>query len=208
MYTPRKFKQENIKQQVELIENYPFATLVVNTSDGVEVNHLPMLLEEHKGRLLLKGHIAKANPLWKRAEEGIEVKVIFNGPHCYISPNHYPSKSVDHRVVPTWNYAVVHVTGYVSFRHDSSFLYEVVEKLTDQHEQKSAKPWSISDAPEPFIEKMLTAIVGIEIAVSNIEGKWKLSQNQSAENQDGVVRGLAKLEDAMSKAVSDMVKKV
>ncbi|GAM60182.1 transcriptional regulator [Vibrio ishigakensis] len=87
-------------------------------------------------------------------------------------------------------------------------MYEVVEKLTDQHEQKLAKPWSIFDAPEPFIEKMLTAIVGIEIAVSNIEGKWKLSQNQSAENQDGVVRGLAKLDDAMSKAVSDMVKKV
>lgn len=205
MYIPRKFRQENAEELVALIQQHPFATLIMNSEQGVEALHLPVLLEQMGERLVLKAHIAKANDVWKKVKNGAEALVIFNGPNCYVSPNHYPTKAEHGRAVPTWNYVVVHVKGAVSFTHDSDWIYGVIDELTSKHEAESPTPWTIADAPEEYIHKMLSAIVGVEIAVNSMIGKWKLSQNQPEINQQGVIQGLSSLNDAASQGVASMV---
>ena len=148
-----------------------------------------MLLTEHpEGKLFLQGHIAKANPLWKTTPK--EVLVIFTGPDSYISPSYYSSKQVDGKAVPTWNYVAVHIKGSLRFIHDAHWCLNLVSRLSTQHEQERDKPWSVSDAPQEYIEKMLSAVVGLEIEVNSLVCKVKASQNQTSENKQGVVSGL------------------
>ncbi|GEA59351.1 FMN-binding negative transcriptional regulator [Vibrio comitans] len=206
MYIPNKFRQENIEQLLGVVEQYPFATLTAQSEDGIEAVHLPLMLEQVDDKLLLKGHIAKANPLWKKVHSGSNVLVIFHGPNCYISPNHYPTKLENGRAVPTWNYVVVHAKGAISFIKDVDWIYSMIDQLTAQHEVNSPYPWSISDAPDGFIEKMLPAIVGIEIKLRAIEGQWKLSQNQPEVNQQGVVNGLSALNEPSALEVASWVR--
>ncbi|HCE1838700.1 FMN-binding negative transcriptional regulator [Vibrio parahaemolyticus] len=206
MFIPRKFRQEKIEELLAVIQKYSFATLVAYSDNGMEATHLPVLLESVGETLILKAHIAKANPLWKKVQNGSDVLVIFNGPNCYISPNHYPTKAEHGRAVPTWNYVVVHVKGSISFVTDPDWVYSVIDGLTTKHEAGSSNSWSISDAPKEYIQKMLPAIVGVEIEVNSLEGQWKLSQNQPELNQQGVINGLSSLNEPASQAVASMVR--
>ena len=206
MHIPAKFKQDDVEELISVIQQYPFATLVSNSVDGLDAMHLPFLLDRVGDELVLKGHIAKANPLWKKVDSGADVLVIFNGPNCYISPNHYPTKAQNGKAVPTWNYVVVHVQGKVSYSHDPEWIYKVIDNLTTIHEAGSDTPWSIEDAPAKFIEKMLPAVVGVEIEVASIVGQWKRSQNQPSVNKQGVFDGLTAMSDSNSQGVAAMVR--
>lgn len=205
MYIPRKFKQENIEKLVSFIQTHSFATLVVNTSSGLEAMHLPVLLEQKDDTLYLEGHIARANPLWRKVEQGSNVLTVFHGPNCYISPSFYPTKGETGKAVPTWNYVVAHVTGMISFIHDKEWIYGVIDRITKAHETGRTEPWAINDAPEGYIEKMLPAIVGVQIEISSMEGQWKLSQNQPEVNQDGVKQQLLASGDAAAVAMAKLM---
>ncbi len=206
MHIPKIFRQENVEELISVIEEYSFATLLTYSGGGMDATHLPVVLESVDEKLILKAHIAKANPLWKKVREGSDVLVIFNGPNCYVSPSHYPTKKQHGRAVPTWNYVVVHVRGTMSFVTDPDWIYDVIDVLTAKHEASSSSPWSMSDAPREYIQRMLPAIVGVEIEVKTLEGQWKLSQNQPNANQQGVIEGLSSIDDPASQSVASMVR--
>lgn len=191
MFIPRIFRQQDELKCIELIKRFPFASLIVQTEQGVDAHHLPLVLQSDGEQLKLLGHIAKANPLWKQLTDKAQVLITFQGPNAYISPNWYPSKQRDGKAVPTWNYVTVHVRGELAFQHQDTDKRAMLDALTAQLEANQTEPWQLSDAPEAYVTKMLAAIVGFEIKVQSIEGKWKISQNQAIENQQGVVTGLA-----------------
>jgi len=207
MFIPRTFKQDNIEDLLQLMAQYPFATLITLSETGIDATHLPMFVVKEADKYHLKAHIAKANPLWKSVKNGSDVLVTFHGPNCYISPNHYPTKKQTGKAVPTWNYVVVQVKGTISFIHDSEWIYNAIETLTNIHESAQLQPWSISDAPDEYIQKMIPAIVGIEIEVTSITGQWKLSQNQPQVNQYGVVEGLSQSTDSNIVNIASMINK-
>ncbi|GAB2584578.1 FMN-binding negative transcriptional regulator [Dyella jejuensis] len=186
MYLPASFHETRAAVLHALIREYPFGTIVTHGADGLAANHLPFELVDGGS---LQGHVARGNEL--AAADGAPVLVIFQAADGYISPNWYPSKHETGREVPTWNYAVVHVHGRLHVTHDRTWLRALLERLTDRHEATQPRPWQISDAPEDHIEKMLSAIVGLEIAIERIEGKFKLSQNHPEANRAGVRNGLA-----------------
>jgi transcriptional regulator len=190
MHIPNKFKQKEETQLKEVIRKHPFATLITHSESGMEVNHFPVILANIDGNEVIQAHIARVNKIWESVQNGSEVLLIFNGPNCYISPNYYPTKKESGKAVPTWNYVVVHLKGKISFIHDNEWVYNMLNELTNEHESNQEIPWSISDAPDTYINKMLPAIVGIEISIDSIEGQWKLSQNQPDINKLGVVKGL------------------
>lgn len=193
MYIPSKFAETRIPVLRALVRRHPLATLVAATASGVDAEHVPLLLDEARGpRGVLQGHVAKANPIWRRLSDGAEVLVVFQGPDHYVSPGWYPSKQQHGKVVPTWNYAVVHARGRLTWKHDPVWLRELLDRLTDVHEHARELPWQVTDAPADFVEHMLTSIVGLEIPVSSLEGKWKLSQNRGADDRAGVISGLEK----------------
>ncbi|UJJ58964.1 MULTISPECIES: FMN-binding negative transcriptional regulator [Rhodanobacter] len=184
MYTPKHFVESRVEALHGLIRAYPFATLVTRAADGLTANHLPFELVGE----VLHGHVARGNELARL--DGAEVLLVFQGPDGYISPNWYPSKHETGREVPTWNYAVVHVHGRLRVIDDAAWLRRLLETLTDHHEAGQPQPWKITDAPDDHIEKSLRAIVGLEVVVERIEGKFKLSQNHPARNRAGVIAGL------------------
>ena len=184
MYTPKHFVESRVESLHGLIRAYPFATLVTRAADGLTANHLPFELVGE----VLHGHVARGNELARL--DGAEVLLVFQGPDGYISPNWYPSKHETGREVPTWNYAVVHVHGRLRVIDDATWLRRLLETLTDHHEAGQPQPWKISDAPDDHIETSLRAIVGLEVSIARIEGKFKLSQNHPARNRAGVIAGL------------------
>jgi transcriptional regulator len=186
MYLPKSFHETRSDVLHALIRDYPFATVIMHGADGLSANHVPL---ELVGDTALHGHVARGNELAKA--DGAQVLVIFHGADGYISPNWYPSKQVTGREVPTWNYAVVHVHGRLRVVEDKTWLRQLLERLTNRHEATQPKPWHVDDAPEDHIEKMLGLIVGIDIAIERIEGKFKLSQNHPDANRAGVLHGLA-----------------
>lgn len=194
MYTPSHFEAPRPELLFELMSACPLATVVVHTAAGLSADHLPLLLRRDgagPGRLV--GHVARANPLWRLANPALEVLAIFHGPEGYLSPSWYATKAETGKVVPTWNYAVVHAHGVLRAIEDVAWLRQLVTELTDHHEQSHPKPWRVADAPVDFIESRLTAIVGIEIEITRLVGKWKMSQNQPAANRHGVIAGLRSL---------------
>jgi transcriptional regulator len=205
MYTPNNFEQSDPDQLKALITNYPFATLITYSEAGLEANHIPFLLNSSADTDVLQGHVAKSNPLWKTLKDQAEVLVIFHGPNTYISPNYYPTTQDTEKAVPTWNYVTVHVKGVMSYIHDDDWKMDLVTHLTNQHESEQAIPWTVLDAPKDFTQKMLSAIVGIEIDILSMEGKWKLSQNQPEQNQRGVVAGLSEKPDSDSQIMAKMI---
>ncbi|HEY0685711.1 MAG TPA: FMN-binding negative transcriptional regulator [Steroidobacter sp.] len=191
MYLPPHFAESRPEQLFRLIREYPLGMLVTHTSSGLEANHLPFLLDEERGAFgTLLAHVARANPIWQEVNDGAEVLVVFRGAHGYISPNWYPSKQETHRHVPTWNYEVVHAHGRIHVREDEKFVRGVVARLTRTHEAGEPRPWKMSDAPEDYIAELLSHIVGIEIELTRVEGKRKLSQNRDARDFEGTVRAL------------------
>lgn len=210
MHVPKKFQQNDVDQLKGIIQEYPFATLVTHSDNagiGLEANHLPFILAHSEAENVLQGHIAKVNPLWKNVQDKSEVLVVFNGPNCYVSPNYYPTKKETGKAVPTWNYVTVHVKGVMSFIYDDKWNLNMINQLTQHHEASQAIPWSTADAPDEYIQKMLPAIVGIEITISSIKGQWKLSQNQPERNQQGVVDGLSQLRESESQKIAEFVNK-
>jgi transcriptional regulator len=200
MYQPRHFEQTDPAVWQALLREQPFATLVTPAGEGFTADHLP--LQYDPTSKVLQGHVARANPLWREAH-GREVLAIFQGPHAYITPSWYAAKQEHGKVVPTWNYAVVHLHGRLEAIEDTAWLRGFVERLTARHEASRAQPWAVSDAPADYIEQMLKAIVGIRIEVARVEAKWKVSQNRSAADRQGVVQGSAlDGNDAMAALVS------
>jgi transcriptional regulator len=191
LYVPEHFRETRIEVLRAFVERHSFGTLVAVTPEGITANHIPMqLLSGSDGPGLLRGHIARANPLWRLLEPGASVLAVFIGPDHYVSPSWYPSKHEHGEAVPTWNYATVHVKGHIRFIDDPGWLRTLVESLTDEHERQSVNRWRITDAPADYIAAMLRAIVGFEIQVSAIEGKFKGSQNRSAADRAGVAEAL------------------
>lgn len=191
MYQPAHFQERRVEVLHDLMQAYPFATLVTNGPEGITANHLPMMLHpEISEQGTLRGHIARANPHWKDHDPASEVLAIFQGPHHYISPGWYPTKKEHGKAVPTWNYAVVHAHGPMKIIEDRDWLFEMVDSLTTHHEAGQKQPWAVNDAPEDYLNAMLKAIVGLEIPISRLEGKWKVSQNRSEADREGVIQGL------------------
>jgi transcriptional regulator len=191
MYVPQHFQETRSEVLHELIRAHPFATVVTLATGGINANHIPLLLSvAPDGSATVRGHVARANPMWSDRVERVEALAIFQGPHAYVSPSWYPAKREHGKVVPTWNYAVVHAHGPLRVIDDPAWLRGQLEALVARHEAGSSSPWSISDAPDEFIQRMIASIVGFEIAISRLIGKWKTSQNQTAANRAGAVAGL------------------
>lgn len=187
MYNPAAFRESRPEVLREAMAAHPLAALVTIGARGLDATHLPMLYGEDG---VLRGHLAKANPQWQEYDAATEALAIFAGPQRYITPNWYPSKREHGRVVPTWNYVVVHARGKLTFHEDAEWLRGFVTALTDEHERASAAPWRVTDAPADYIDSMLRAIVGVEMKVTSVEGKWKLSQNRPDADVAGVIEGL------------------
>ena len=191
MYIPRHFEETRIEVLHELMRRHPLAALVVLTSEGLNANHLPFEIDPDPAPFgTLRCHVARANPLWRDHSRDVDGLVIFQGPNTYISPSWYPTKAETGKVVPTWNYAVVHAYGALNIIEDHSWLRELVERLTDRQEADRRDPWKVADAPSDFIDGLLDSIIGIEIPITRLIGKWKMSQNRSARDRDGVTEGL------------------
>ena len=206
MYIPEHFAESRPDVLHRLMRNHPFATLVTQSGGRLDANHVPLLFSAAPGPLgSLRGHVARANPVWRETPAGAEVLAIFHGPDAYISPSSYPTKAEHGRVVPTWNYAVVHARGSFRAIDDAAWLRALVGELTARHEAGRPAPWRVEDAPAEYIEKMLAGIVGIEIVLTGLEGKWKVSQNQPAQNRVGVTAALRADGDAQARAMADMV---
>ena len=185
MYLPDHFEEARAEQLLRTIEAHPLGALVVNGPHGLDANHVPFLVDERSGGKKLLAHVARANPLLKEARDGDEVLVIFRAGDAYISPNWYPSKHEAHRQVPTWNYRVVHVHGRLYFRDDERFVRGVVARLTRTHEVRigSPRPWKMTDSSPDYIAEMISKIVGIEVEITRMVGKWKLSQNKGGRDR-------------------------
>jgi len=189
MYLPSHFEQHELEALHALMREHPLATLVSVRTDGPTADHIPLAYDATTRTL--RGHVARANPLWREAA-GQAVLAVFCGPQAYITPNWYPSKAATHKVVPTWNYTVVHAHGRLQVVEDAPWLHDLVSRLTDHHESPRVQPWAVSDAPDDYVQPMLRAIVGIQIPVDKLIGKWKVSQNRSADDRRGVAQGLAR----------------
>ena len=190
MYLPSHFEETRVEVLHALMREHPFATLVTHGGDGLAANHLPLHLAAETGPFgALQGHVARANSLWRQPED-TEVLVIFHGPQTYVTPSWYETKREHGKAVPTWNYVVAHAHGRMRMYDDPAWLSRQLETLVAHHEAGFADPWQISDAPPDYIDKMLSAIIGIEITITDLKGKWKISQNQPEANRAGVVAGL------------------
>ncbi|QIE87647.1 FMN-binding negative transcriptional regulator [Pseudomonas nitroreducens] len=192
MYVPAHFEETRTDELHRLIREYPLGILVTDHGGLLDANHLPFELELSTERPLLRAHVARNNPVWQESD-GEEVLVIFRGQHAYVSPNWYPSKHEAHRQVPTWNYQVVHVRGRLKVMDEERFVRGVVGRLTRTHEASEAKPWKMSDSTPEFISGMLANIVGIEVEISEIVGKSKLSQNKEERDRLGAAERLEQL---------------
>jgi transcriptional regulator len=207
VYIPSSNAEHRPEVMLDYMEAHPLATLVTSSSEGMVATHLPLLVDRTRGAHgTLAGHIARANPQQRQARDGDDALVIFSGHDAYITPAFYPSKARDGKVVPTWNYVAVHAYGTLRFVSDPTLLRQHLEALTSRHESSRAQPWAVSDAPESYIDRMLGAIIGVEIEITRLEGKWKMSQNRATEDIDGVIAGLEASGDAAAREVADIVR--
>jgi len=207
MYTPPHFALTQPEQLQRIIHAHPLGVLVTSGPGGLDADHIPFEFDPASGPLgKLSAHVARANTLWQRCPTGTEVMVIFRGAESYVSPNWYPSKHETHRQVPTWNYEVVHAHGRITVLDDERFVRGLVARLTKRHEAAEPKPWKMGDSAPAFIDEMLAKIVGIEIELTSLTGKSKLSQNKEARDRQSAAdtlatRGQAELAQAMRQMV-------
>jgi transcriptional regulator len=208
MYLPSHFEESHIEVLHQLMRDHPLGTLVTLSGGGLEANHIPFEIDPEPAPLgTLRAHVARSNPVWRDFSRDVDAMVVFQGAQAYISPNWYQTKQENGQVVPTYNYVTVHAYGAMKIVDDAAWLRALVGRLTDRHEAMqatSATPWKVADAPEEYIAKMLSAIVGIEIPIKKILGKWKVSQNRPAADRVGVVTGLVQQggEDAVAMAAA------
>ncbi|EWS52637.1 MULTISPECIES: FMN-binding negative transcriptional regulator [unclassified Methylibium] len=184
MYLPSHFEERRPEALHDLIARHPLGMLVTHGSGGLDANHVPFELDAGVGpHGVLRAHVARDNPLWRSVADGDEVLVVFRAAQAYVSPNWYPSKHEAHKLVPTWNYRVVHAHGTITVRDDERYVRGLVARLTRQHEAGQPRPWKMGDAPSDYIDAMLKSIVGLEIAVARLVGKFKLSQNRETRDR-------------------------
>jgi transcriptional regulator len=206
VHIPTHFKQDDWTTISQLISSYPLATITTQSDAGLVADHVPLLLAKNgQNDWCLQGHIARANPLAKHLQSCLSALVVFQGEDAYVSPNYYPSKQSNPKVVPTWNYQVVHVNGTLHKRDERAWKLNLLQRLTEQNEQAQAKPWQVSDAPDKFIEQLNKAIVGFEIRIDSWQAQFKQSQNHSLENQLGVAKGLADKKPLMAQQIERFV---
>lgn len=203
MYIPAHFAETRKDVLHSRIVQNPFGTLITHGSSGLDANHIPFELVAEDGELgVLRAHVARANPVWQEVANGDEVLVVFHAGDAYISPNWYPSKHELHKQVPTWNYMVVHAHGRITILDDERYVRGVVGRLTRTHEASEAKPWKMGDAPKDYVDTMVKAIVGVQVEITRLVGKSKLSQNKEARDIQGAAEALkssgeSQLADAM-----------
>jgi transcriptional regulator len=190
MYQPDHHRVDDLSLMHALMRARPLVALISGGAEGLYATHLPTVLKDDGPYGVIEFHLARANPHWTYLAQSDEALMIFQGPEGYITPNWYPSKAEHAKVVPTWNYAVVHVYGRPEVMQETDWIRRHVAELTAQQERNEAEPWALTDAPETFIEGMLRGIVGFRLAITRLEGKWKMSQNRDTKDRDGVVRGL------------------
>ena len=206
MYLPEVFEERDVDTLHRTIEAHPLGALVAVTSGGLDANHIPFLIDAEPAPFgSLHGHVARANPVWRELD-GAPALVIFQGPQQFITPSWYPTKQETGRVVPTWNYVVVHAHGRARVIDDHAQVRAHLERLTDRHEQSRDNPWKVTDAPDDFIDKMASAVVGIEMTVERLIGKWKVSQNRTTRDREGVVNGLVQNGSPAARAMADLVR--
>jgi len=215
MYLPEHFRQNDLAAIRDLITDHPLAALITQADGEFEANHYPLIYvppsdASPQGRLV--GHLSKANSQWKSYQPGTPALAIFRGPEHYISPTWYLSKQEHGRVVPTWNYAAVHIHGTLTIHHDAAWLLDLVTQLTDHHEAKqsrssSGQPWQVTDAPPEFVEGQLKAIVGLELQITKIETKWKMSQNRSLDDQRSTIAALEASATPSAKSVAAIIRR-
>lgn len=203
MYVPSHFAETRVEVLHQMMRAHSLATLVALSSEGLNANHIPLLVEPDPAPWgTLRGHVARTNSLWRDFSSAVEALAIFQGPEAYITPSWYQTKQETGKVVPTWNYAVVHAYGTIRVIEDQVWLRNLVERLTDEQEAKKTNPWKVADAPQDYVDGLLKAIVGIEICITRLQGKWKMSQNQNAANRAGVINGLRASDDH---AMADLI---
>jgi transcriptional regulator len=206
MYNPPHFQEERTDVLQQFIREHTLAAVVTMGPEGLIANHVPLILDAEAGALgTLRGHVSRMNPQWRDSLPHIAALAIFQGPSVYITPSWYPSKEQTGRVVPTYNYVVVHAHGSLKTYEDPELLLRNVRALTELHEASFAERWSVDDAPADFIRGQLKGIVGIEIPISRLEGKWKVSQNRVPADRQGVIDGLRSAGDVKSLAMADQV---
>jgi transcriptional regulator len=207
MYIPRAHQEDREPILHKLIEEQPFASLITVGSTGLFASHIPMVLEQNGAMGQLRGHISRANTQWRDYTPSVEALAIFSGPQHYITPNWYVEKQETGKVVPTWNYVVVHAYGYLKVIEDGEWLMTHLASLINIHEADSPVPWKIGDAPADYIAAMTKGIVGLEMTIERLEGKWKVSQNRSEQDRNGVAKGLAELNTAESLEMKALVER-
>jgi transcriptional regulator len=208
MYIPSHNEESSRSVLHALIKAHPLGTWVTQGDAGLIVNHLPFLIDESRGEFgTLIGHVARPNPVWKQFSGSVPSVVVFQGAESYISPSWYPSKAETGKAVPTWNYAVVHARGVPAVFEDRDRLLAHVTKLTETHEAAFDNPWHVTDAPPDFIGAMLRGIVGVEIPLAALTGKWKASQNRSDADRRSVVQSLQQQGDDRSRAMAALIER-
>lgn len=190
MHCPSMFRTEDLNTLHGLITAHPLATLISAGSNGLMANLIPFTLHVGGEHGILRAHLARGNTQLDALREGAAVLVVFQGPECYVTPSWYPSKAEHGKVVPTWNFAMVQARGNPQVFDDAAWIRTQIDEMTTNQERKRAHPWKVSDAPDDFIAAQLKAIVGIEIPILSIEGKWKMSQNRLPADRQGVIDGL------------------
>lgn len=191
MYLPPHFAATDPEALHQLIQTHPLGALITHGEGGLDADHLPFEFDAGEGEHgVLRAHVARNNPLWQAVTDGQEVLVIFRAADGYVSPNWYPSKQEHHKQVPTWNYAVVHAHGRIRVRDDARFVRRLLANLTRTHEAAEPAPWKMADAPRDYLEAMVAAVVGIEIEITGLVGKFKLSQNKEGADRQGAIDAL------------------
>ncbi|MCU1322402.1 MAG: FMN-binding negative transcriptional regulator [Acidobacteriaceae bacterium] len=210
MYIPRVNEETRLPVLHALMRAHPLAALVSVGVNGLFATHLPMVVVEDadgQGLGTLQGHISRANPQWREFVADVDALAIFAGPQHYISASWYPGKLQDGEEVPTWNYAVVHASGLLRIVEDPDWLLAHLTSLTDIHEAGSAEPWKVSDAPADFVRTQMRGIVGLELPIRKLEGKWKVSQNRNEQDRQAVVEGLERLGTADALVMKGLVER-
>ena len=204
MYIPDHFEEQRVDVLQDLMRLHPLASFVATAKGELAVSHIPLVLQLRGQFGMLVGHVARANPIWQQLG-AVNAVAIFQGPQSYISPSWYPSKHGNGKAVPTWNYVEVHAHGRPRAVHDREWLLAQVSQMTAQHEAKQALPWKVSDAPAEFTERLLAAIVGIEMPIEVLRGSWKVSQNRPLADRLGVAAGLESREGSQARAMAQLV---
>ena len=206
MYIPPYHAENDLNTVQSLIDAQPLGAWVALGPDGLIANHIPFILDRSRGEFgTLRAHVSRANTVWQQLSAEQDSLVMFQGPQSYITPSWYPTRLTEGTVVPTWNYAVVHAHGKPQVIEDPRWMLQFLNDLTEHNESGQAMPWKVADAPREFIERLARAVVGIEIPITKLQGKWKLSQDEAMPDRRGTVAGLAALGDANSLALARLV---